>query len=71
MREGMTDGADGADAVFGLTAYARAWEVKRKMASAASVASGFLRLKGKAEIKPTISGRATRAKRKGGFTTEH
>lgn len=39
----MADGTDGADAFSGLVAYARACGVKPKMASAASVASGFLR----------------------------
>jgi hypothetical protein len=33
------DGTDGADAFFRLTAYARAWGVKSKKASAASAAS--------------------------------
>jgi hypothetical protein len=35
----MHDGADGADAFSGLVAYARAWGVKLKMASAPSAAS--------------------------------
>ena len=35
----MADGTDGADAFSGLVAYARAWGVKLKMASAASAAS--------------------------------
>jgi len=36
----VADGTDGADAFSGLVAYARAWGVKPKMASAASAASG-------------------------------
>jgi hypothetical protein len=59
MRGWKADGTDGADAFSRLTAYARAWGVKPKMASAASEASlAFPEGRPGAKARPALIDRA-------------
>ncbi|UPT93530.1 hypothetical protein J4G48_0029735 [Bradyrhizobium barranii subsp. apii] len=64
----MADGTDGADAFSGLVAYARAWGVEQKNASAPSAASGLVTSHGESNRAEFPSARDDEGTHHRGFT---